>query len=657
MAEIKINVKTEGAEESLNTLGGIKKQIKDLKSQALSIGEGGKGFKELTSQANELQDKLDDLKDSSKSLQGTGIEKLKSSFGLLTDSFKNADFGKAQTAFKGLGAAMKAVPIFLIIEGIQYLVENFEKLSKGSGFLGKTLRAVGDIIQYVIDKIYEFTDAIGLTNSALDKQGEALVKNAEKGKQAIEDQTTAYDQQIAVAKASGKSAVNLEIEKQKFIIQTNKALIEQTIAYVKQGGILNEEQNKLLTEQLKAIKAANVQIQVIEAEEAKKKSDTVKKNNDKAKADKKKSDDDYANVLKTEQARLADIENAAIDKEEAKKKAAKEREKEAAKKAAEVAIQNRKDEALALEIIDKHSAESRLNTLKVNYEIELAAAGDNATKKLLIEAKYKEDKEKLEKEISESSNMQIQKIAGNVNKMAQEIGAVLNTVVGAFQAFNDLQNQRREQELKQETDKIDAQINALDAQKEYELSKEGLTNEQKDQINREYAQKEYELELLKYNRETAVKKKAFEQDKKLKIAQAVISTITGAIAAVTSALQSSIPYPGNIIAAVISGAAVAAMGVAQIAKIKEQQFDAGNPPSAPTLNASTPSSASNNVGGGAQQGPNLYSINGDTNTGLQSGDQGGQGFRTAQPIKAYVVSQEVTSSQNMNNVIERRASF
>lgn len=653
MADIKINVKTEGAEESLNTLGGIKKQIKDLKSQALSIGEGGKGFKELTSQANELQDKLDDLKDSSKSLQGTGIEKLKSSFGLLTDSFKNADFGKAQTAFKGLGAAMKAVPIFLIIEGIQYLVENFEKLSKGSGFLGKTLRAVGDIIQYVIDKIYEFTDAIGLTNSALDKQGEALVKNAEKGKQAIEDQTTAYDQQIAVAKASGKSAVNLEIEKQKFIIQTNKALIEQTIAYVKQGGILNEEQNKLLTEQLKAIKAANVQIQVIEAEEAKKKSDTVKKNNDKAKADKKKSDDDYANVLKTEQARLADIENAAIDKEEAKKKAAKEREKEAAKKAAEVAIQNRKDEALALEIIDKHSAESRLNTLKVNYEIELAAAGDNATKKLLIEAKYKEDKEKLEKEISESSNMQIQKIAGNVNKMAQEIGAVLNTVVGAFQAFNDLQNQRREQELKQETDKIDAQINALDAQKEYELSKEGLTNEQKDQINREYAQKEYELELLKYNRETAVKKKAFEQDKKLKIAQAVISTITGAIAAVTSALQSSIPYPGNIIAAVISGAAVAAMGVAQIAKIKEQQFDAGNPPSAPTLNASTPSSASNNVGGGAQQGPNLYSINGDTNTG-----QGGpNGQRQAQPIKAYVVSQEVTSSQNMNNVIERRASF
>ena len=84
MADIVIKVKTDGAEESLNSLSGIRKQIKDLKSQALEIGEGGKGFKELTQQANELQDKLDDLKDSSKSLQGTGIEKLQSSFGLLS---------------------------------------------------------------------------------------------------------------------------------------------------------------------------------------------------------------------------------------------------------------------------------------------------------------------------------------------------------------------------------------------------------------------------------------------------------------------------------------------------------------------------------------------------------------------------------------------
>ena len=34
-----------------------------------------------------------------------------------------------------------------------------------SGFLGKAFRAIGDIIQYVIDLVYKFTDAIGLTNS------------------------------------------------------------------------------------------------------------------------------------------------------------------------------------------------------------------------------------------------------------------------------------------------------------------------------------------------------------------------------------------------------------------------------------------------------------------------------------------------------------
>jgi len=35
---------------------------------------------------------------------------------------------------------------------------------------------------------------------------------------------------------------------------TNKALVEQTIAYVRQGGVLDEEQKKLLTGQLEAIK-------------------------------------------------------------------------------------------------------------------------------------------------------------------------------------------------------------------------------------------------------------------------------------------------------------------------------------------------------------------------------------------------------------------
>ncbi len=116
---------------------------------------------------------------------------------------------------------------------------------------------------------------------------------------------------------------------------------------------------------------------------------------------------------------------------------------------------------------------------------------------------------------------------------------------------------------------------------------------------------------------------------------------------------SAVPGPVGIVLGALAGVAVAAMGAIQVAAISKQKFDAGTPPAAPTIQPPSNSSSSE-MSGGSQQGPTLYGVGGgDTNTG-----SGGQGFRQSQqPIKAYVVSQEVTSSQNMNGVIERRSSF
>ena len=56
--DIKINtiIKDSGGD---NSIAGIRKSIKALKSEALSVGESGKGFKQLQNAANDLQDKLD----------------------------------------------------------------------------------------------------------------------------------------------------------------------------------------------------------------------------------------------------------------------------------------------------------------------------------------------------------------------------------------------------------------------------------------------------------------------------------------------------------------------------------------------------------------------------------------------------------------------
>ena len=286
-ATIGLTVKIDGIDREISSLKDLKQAKKDATDAFL------RGDKDAAKALADLKDKTEDLTDATQTLKGSGVEKLTSSFSQLKDGFSSFDGDKISTAFKGIGAAMKAIPLLLIIEGIRYLVENFEELSSGSGLLAKALRFVGDIITSVKDIIFEFTDAIGLTNTALDKLGDSTVENANKAKEALAAQTAEYDRQIAIAKASGKSAVDLEIAKQQAIIDTNKALVEQTIAYVREGGQLNEEKKKLLTEQLEAIRNAKNQQEIIEVTAEKSKNEKLLAEQKSYNLKKKSEDDIY----------------------------------------------------------------------------------------------------------------------------------------------------------------------------------------------------------------------------------------------------------------------------------------------------------------------------------------------------------------------------
>ena len=200
------------ATPATNSLKALKAELKAAQSAALN-GDG-KAAKRVA----ELKDKMEDLADSVKTLKGSGVERANASFSQLGEGLRNFDFDKIKTGFKGIGAAMKAVPIFLLVEGVMYLVNNFKELSQGTGVLAKSLQFVGKIIDVIVDSIYFLTDAIGLTNSALDEMGEKAVENAEKSKAALDAQTAAFDRQMKVAQAAGKSTVELEKAKQKAII-------------------------------------------------------------------------------------------------------------------------------------------------------------------------------------------------------------------------------------------------------------------------------------------------------------------------------------------------------------------------------------------------------------------------------------------------------
>lgn len=295
--KIAFEVDVKGSEQTIESMKDLKAAIKAAKDEQLKAasvyGESSKEFIEASKNVSKLKDKVEDLNDSTKSLKGSGVERASEGFNQLGEGLRNLDFDKVKVGLVAMKSALAAVGIGLIVQAVTYLVENFDELSKGSGLLAKALRFVGDIITSVKDIIFEFTDAIGLTNTALDKLGDSTVENANKAKEALAAQTAEYDRQIAIAKASGKSAVDLEIAKQQAIIDTNKALVEQTIAYVREGGQLNEGKKKLLTEQLEAIRNAKNQQEIIEVTAEKSKNEKLLAEQKSYNLKKKAEDDIY----------------------------------------------------------------------------------------------------------------------------------------------------------------------------------------------------------------------------------------------------------------------------------------------------------------------------------------------------------------------------
>lgn len=131
--KIAFEVDVKGSEQTIESMKDLKAAIKAAKDEQLKAasvyGESSKEFIEASKNVSKLKDKVEDLNDSTKSLKGSGVEKVTESFSQLGEGLRNLDTDKIKTGFRGIGAAMSAIPIFLLIEGLKYLVENFDEVS------------------------------------------------------------------------------------------------------------------------------------------------------------------------------------------------------------------------------------------------------------------------------------------------------------------------------------------------------------------------------------------------------------------------------------------------------------------------------------------------------------------------------------------------
>ena len=511
--DIKINtiIKDSGGD---NSIAGIRKSIKALKSEALSVGEAGKGFKQLQNAANDLQDKLDGLGDSAKTLKGTGVEKLTSSFNLLKESFASGDIDKAKIAFNGLGSAMSAIPIFLLIEGIKLLIENFDKVLDFVENLGSSTSES----ERKIKKLNNTLEETKTLNKTLIPELENRIKLLEAEGASSEKLLKAKNDLFNAQKKELSLQVRINIEKAKAILQ-NYDLQEQYLIqsanvaealgqekeaekYRKAADLSKkkraEEYIQAAKEGIQAINDINTEAKVEQIkynkEEVKSAKDTAKEKSEiKSKAEKdsqaeskKLRDQELLEKIKfNTDIQEADEEQAEKEKEQLKKIEADKKEikdKADAEALNASALAYKEEDKLYRESLDNYRKTTNEDAIKKAKDALIGDEDNLQKQKDLLEAQKQEEIRiaektggdinainkkyaKLEEELSEDS---LKKKVAKLNQYVQAAASTVNSIINVFSEYQNLQRQNEEQGSKERQIKLDADLSALNDAKEKE---------------------------------------------------------------------------------------------------------------------------------------------------------------------------------------------
>ena len=628
--------------EAIKETQDLRKQFEKLEDELfLMAGQGKqntKEFRNLTIEAAALNKKIDAV---NSSLGENSAGRASAGFSQLSDGLKNLDFDSVKKGFAVIKTALAATGVMLLVQGVMYLVENFDELSKGSGVLAKILRGVGDAISYVKNFV---TDLVGITDESsrsLEKQGEAMVKANEKSQEALQATTANFDRQLAVAKAAGKSTIQIEKLKQQAIIDTNVEIAKGIEAHVRKNGEFTEDMKKQLSGSLEAIKNAKVKEYEITKEDDKNK--------------KEKSKERLANNLEAIK-KIEDAQIAAIKNEEVRLISAE-------VKANERRIKEIKD--------GKESAELKRQELEaqaVLYEQNISKINADAAAK----RKAEEDKIAAEKKAEEEKRLKILEDDKKKQLLLEQRDLKAKNEVQLLAAGEDA------------TKQLEAKQAALEIQKNIELSNTELTESERAAIKAKYAnssadlQKQLEADKQRAVFEIAEKsliatqnlsdaffaikmakvrkgskeeedlaKKQFNINKGIQISLAIISGVQGVLNALSA--KSILPEPLATGVRIANAVAVGTASITAVAKIASTQFQSSGGGGAPSISA-----------GGSE--PSMPSGNGTPsiaaptqNTTTFTGNANNNFNQT--PIKTYVVETDLRNSTNTIDKIKDQATF
>jgi hypothetical protein len=594
--DIAIDVKIRAA-DAANTAKDLKKALKELKDELNNVEAGSDEFRKLSKAINDTEGKLGDLNDTFNTLTGSGIERTNSSLSLLKEGFSNFDFEKIGIAFKGLGTAMKAVPVLLLVEGIQYLIEKF---------------GIIQLIMEGVEKVfYAITDAMGITNKAAEEKTKTILAGLEKEQKAL---TERYDAEIKLAQAAGKSTASIEIEKLKAVEDSIQKQFNtlQDLAIKKKK--LNEDEQKQYEELQSNLLKASTDRMAKEVEEENKRLKRMDEN-------RKAFSDTIKNINKElELAGMSDRERELNDIKQKTAEKLKELDRVSAK-----GIDSEREYVAAVkaknDILKEEQRQLNLVYDKYNKEHydKLKADAEKHYADLRAEEKELDDYRRQVQKDWEKEQARVREDFRNSRFKETEEEKV-------FQG--DVSNSA----IKNANDSLEANKKAEEGKRaEFEktmaATKQGLQAAQA--LTDLYFAHQLRQAKGNADKEKEIRKKQFNVNKAFGVANAVID----GVGAVQKALNN--PYPLNIVLAVLSGV----LAAANVAKIASAKFDDGGGSSA-------------DAGGGSLGSAPAPVVPTPNNTVTKIDDNGTVNNANVGPQKIFVVESDITEKQKRVATIE-----
>lgn len=325
------------ANTSKDAFGALRAELRQAKSELIeALGSGSQEQIQRASQkVGELKDKMNDLNETTSAFaSGSKFQQIGNLFGDIGRNVLNLDFGRANEQSKALlattrsitfaeagkgltelgstllnlGKALLTNPIFLIGSAVALIISNFDALKNSGGIVGQVFKALAGTVDAAKEAFLSLTDAIGLTNNALDKFNEKKLNNLADSAENIANK---FERIIKLQQAQGKDVIELEKQKTEALLKNTRDQIDALAFKAKTNGKLSDEDFKRAKELAVKLEDLKNEELVIDATIEKKKRDKAKERAD----SRLKAEVDLHN-------RMADLENKKIDEDEAKRKKA-----------------------------------------------------------------------------------------------------------------------------------------------------------------------------------------------------------------------------------------------------------------------------------------------------------------------------------------------